>query len=293
MSSTSSIRETDFTMVEVEFPNNLRYGRTATIVVRYDLLGDPPRTETSWVRVNPAYVSFPMIAYADPGAADVRVEIPDDWTPEYSGTHAVAQGPERRGRARGTRRRRRPTSSTCCSPPGRTSCSTPPRSRSPDPTSSCGRGPATPRWAQFARRHVDQGLPVLERLTGTPWPEQNETDVIEASTPYLRGYAGYYYADTDVIEVDRGPRRPHDAARALARLVQRHVPLRPLAERRAGGRDRRPRRGRARRRAPTARRLRRATRLRSQPLPAQRVGISRRALSTTPPRPTATRRRSA
>ena len=42
---------------------------------------------------------------------------------------------------------------------------------------------------------------MLERLTGTPWPETAETDVIETSTPYLRGYAGYYYADTDVIEV--------------------------------------------------------------------------------------------
>ena len=59
--------ETRLHVVDVEFPSNLRYGRTATIVVRYDLLGDPPRTETSLVRVNPAYVPFPLIAFGDAG----------------------------------------------------------------------------------------------------------------------------------------------------------------------------------------------------------------------------------
>ncbi len=192
--------ETDFTMVEIEFPNNLRYGRTATIVVRYDLLGDPPRTETSWVRVNPAYVSFPMIAYADPGAADVRVEIPDDWTPEYSGTtlsrkvqndvvvlEALDVETPDEFYVLFTARQDELLDSTPITVAGS--------------DFELRAWPGDTRWVQFARRYVDQGLPVLERLTGTPWPEQNETDVIEASTPYLRGYAGYYYADTDVIEV--------------------------------------------------------------------------------------------
>jgi hypothetical protein len=192
--------ETEFTMVEIEFADNLRYGRTATIVVRYDLLGDPPRTETSWVRVNPAYVSFPMIAFADPGGADVRVEIPEQWTPEYSGntlSHKVQddtlvlealdiETPDE-FYVLFTARQDELLVSTPLTVAGS--------------DFELRAWPGDTRWGQFAERYVTDGLPVLERLTGTPWPERNETDVIEASTPYLRGYAGYYYADTDVIEV--------------------------------------------------------------------------------------------
>ena len=75
-----------FQVLDVEFASRLRYGRTFTIVVSYRLLGDPPRTDDSFVRVNPAYVSFPVYAWADDGAADVRVELPDGWTPDYVGS---------------------------------------------------------------------------------------------------------------------------------------------------------------------------------------------------------------
>ena len=92
-------------------------------------------------------------------------------------------------------------------------------------------------------------MPVLERLTGTPWPESAETDVIEASTPYLRGYAGYYYADDDVIEVGEDL-DSHTMLHELSHAwFNDTYARRALAERGAGGRDRCPRRRRPRRSA--------------------------------------------
>ncbi len=152
------------------------------------------------MRVNPAYVSFPVIAFADPGDAYVTIDIPFDWTPDYSGHELMRWDDGERLLLEAyeiaapdefylqfTARQDELLESVPLTVAGS--------------DFELRAWPGDTRWTQFASRHVDEGLPVLERLTGTPWPEENETDVIESSTPYLRGYAGYYYADTDVIEV--------------------------------------------------------------------------------------------
>ena len=190
-----------FQVLDVEFRSRLRYGRTYTVVVSYRLLGDPPRTDGSFVRVNPAYVSFPVYAYADDGTADVRIELPDDWTPDFIGSDF-----DRRQRENGvlvfestdipvtsdfgvlfTARRDELLAST-------------PLTVGESPF-EIRAWPGDADWLAFTQRQVTEGVPALERLVGAPWPEANETDVIQASTPYLRGYAGFYFADTDVIEV--------------------------------------------------------------------------------------------
>ncbi len=190
-----------FPVVDVEFNSNLRYDRTARIDLSYRMLGAPPRTAESFIRVNPAYVSFPIATYADDGLADVRVEVPAEWTLDYVGSEfddvrtdgglsvleAVAiPVPSEFGVLFTARLDDRLASTPVTVGPARFEIRA---------------WPGDAAWLEFAQRSIGDGVPVLETLLDTPWPESNETDVIQASTPYLRGYAGFYDPEADVIEV--------------------------------------------------------------------------------------------
>lgn len=190
-----------FPVIDVEFNSNLRYDRTARIDLSYRMLGAPPRTADSFIRVNPAYVSFPILAYADDGLADVRVEVPADWTLDYVGSDfddvrtegdlSVLEAVEIEQTAEfgvlfTARLDDRLTSTPVTVGPARFEIRA---------------WPGDDAWLEFAQRSIADGVPVLEALLDTPWPESNETDVIQASTPYLRGYAGFYDPVADVIEV--------------------------------------------------------------------------------------------
>jgi hypothetical protein len=188
-------------VLDVDFPYRPRYRRTATVTVSYRLLGAGPRTEASFVRVNPAYISFPVHVYADDGAGDVRVEVPADWTTDYVG------GDFDQVRRDGDLRVLIAEDIADTTEFGVLFTARLDDELVSTPLTVGGSRfeirswPGDGEWLSFAERHIGDGVPALERLVGTPWPEDAETDVIEASTPYLRGYAGYYYADTDVIEV--------------------------------------------------------------------------------------------
>jgi hypothetical protein len=190
-----------FPVVDIEFNSNLRYDRTARIDLRYRLLGSPPRTADSFIRVNPAYVSFPVASHADDGLADVRVEVPSEWTLDYVGSdfddvrtegdlsvlEAVAiENTDEFGVLFTARLDDRLQSTPVAVGPARFEIRT---------------WPGDAEWLAFAQRSISDGVPVLETLLDTPWPVSDETDVIQASTPYLRGYAGFYDPEADVIEV--------------------------------------------------------------------------------------------
>ncbi len=189
-----------FRWLEIEFTNSLRYGETATVVLRYSLEGDPPRTERSFTRVNPAYVSFPVLAYGDDGEADVAVVIPNDWTPDHVGDDLLVRG-EAGTLIYEAKEIESPLAFFALFTARQDDSLESKPITVGDSLFELRAWPGDTDWRDFAERQITEGVPVLERLTGSAWPETAETDVIEASTPYLRGYAGYYYADDDVIEV--------------------------------------------------------------------------------------------
>lgn len=190
----------DYHWLDVAFHSNLRYGKTATVVVRYTITGDPPRTDISFTRVNPAYVSFPVLAYGDDGKVDVSVVIPSDWTADHVGNdlHVRDEAGTLVYEATGIAS---PLEFFTLFTARRDASLASQRIMVGTSKFELRAWPGDEAWRAFAEREITEGVPVLERLTGTAWPETAETDVIEASTPYLRGYAGYYYADEDVIEV--------------------------------------------------------------------------------------------
>lgn len=189
-----------FTELDVSYRSNLRYDRTATTVVRYRLVGGAPRSEESFERSNAAYASFSVYTWADPARGSVRIEVPADWTVEYVGsdlTEQVALGV-------------RVLEATEIADPDEFWVAFTTRNDAVLESSRVEVGgarfevrswPGDDEWAAFAKRQVTDGIPLLEDLIGAPWPDTDETDVIEASTPYLRGYGGYYYAGDSLIEV--------------------------------------------------------------------------------------------
>ena len=226
-------------MMSIVFESNLRLGETAKITVQYDLLGEPPRSESSWVRVNPAYVSFPVIAFADPGDAYVTIDIPFGWTPDYSGHELMRWDDGERLLLEAyeiaapdefylqfTARQDELLESVPLTVagsdfelrawPGDTRWH-------PVRESSCRRGPAGPRTAD------GHALAGGER-------DRRDRVVDAVPTRVRRLLLRRHRRDRG----HRRPRQPHDPARAVTRLVQRVVPLRSVAERRTGRRHRLP-----------------------------------------------------
>jgi hypothetical protein len=186
----NEVDEEGYPFLDVDFGRELRFGQSATVTVTYTLLGDPPRTPDSVARVNPAYVSFPVYGWGDDGAVDVEVEVPATWDVDYVGgdLERVEFGDTIVHEATGidpddflvwfTARDDAALERTEIEVDG---------SRF-DVLS----WPGDSEWRDFTQAQITAGVPVLEELIGTQWPVPEVVDVIEASTGYLRGYAGYY-----------------------------------------------------------------------------------------------------
>src|SRR5262245_22875942 len=65
--------------IEVDLGGNLGFQETQHIILSYDLVGKPPRSDDP-SRVNPSYVAFPVWPIGDPGRASVAVVTPPDFT---------------------------------------------------------------------------------------------------------------------------------------------------------------------------------------------------------------------
>lgn len=189
-----------FAFLDIRLGYELRYQKTATIVVRSVLLGDPPRADSSWVRVNPAYASFEAWGWGDDGQVDVRIEVPAGWTPEWVGGdltrrtedglqvfEAVDIDDAFEWAVLFTARYDDLLDSS--------------RLTVGDADFEIRSWPGDVAWLEFANDQIAAGVPVLEELLGTTWPVGTTTEVIEASTPYLTGYAGFYDSVGDVIEI--------------------------------------------------------------------------------------------
>ena len=191
--------EDGFELLDITFRSNLRYQQTNTIVVSYLLLGDDPRSD-SGVRVNDAYATFPVTAFADDGLADVTIEIPGGWTVEYRGDDLRLE------KADGSST----YSATGIEFPDDFYVFFTARrdDRLLSTTASAGSAefeilawPDDAAWAEFVGDRVTRGVPILERLTGTPWPKTDTTTIAESFAPYLDGYGGYYYGGENLIEI--------------------------------------------------------------------------------------------
>ena len=186
--------------VDVRLGRQLRFRQTATIDVRSQLTGTEPRAEDSVDRVNAAYFAFPVFAFGDAGETSVAVIVPPDWISEYIGSDLQEQSLD------GSKI----YEATDIEDPFEFSVLFTARNDAALGSIDVGAGdaafdihgwPGDQVWIEFATEQITKGVPILEELIGRDWPAQEETDVFEASTLYLRGYGGTYDPDANVIEV--------------------------------------------------------------------------------------------
>jgi len=187
------------TLAVVDLSPDLRYPDTVTVVLTYDLPAVPPRSQTA-LRVNEAFVSFPLFIDGDPGLTSVEVRVPAPFTTEAVGDE-MADRSEPDGTTVLTAQPDDPAT-WFASIVARNDDALLSRPVDLGDADVVIRGwPDDPEWADFAARNVGDGVPILEGLVGLPWPATRTIEVLETAAPYFYGYAGWYQPLAGVIEV--------------------------------------------------------------------------------------------
>ena len=206
-----------YRLVTVLFRENLYFGETARIRLTFDLPGGEPRSESD-VRVGSAFATFMAWAFGDRGS--VRVEVPKGFRVEISGEdmdqEADAKGLQvwtatttRSARLVrvGQRDQRRGADPRPAGPRG--------RRRGGDPWLAGGRALARPRPDLLRDGVPDAGGPDRARLAGGRGAHH-----LRGAHAAARGLRGLLRSRDGRDHDQRGPRRPHDRPRGVARLVQ-------------------------------------------------------------------------
>lgn len=182
----------------ISFPNLFSEQRRV-ITLSYDIAAGKPRSD-GVVRVNGAYVSFLAFAFGDTGIASVKISVPPPFQAETVGS-AVTEG--KAGDAK-------TFSATAISDVANFGVVVSARNDAALKQRDADVGdrdllvlswPNDTEWEAFAVKTIAQGVPVLEELIGQRWPIKGQLKVIEAATPYLRGYSGWFSPATNTIEI--------------------------------------------------------------------------------------------
>jgi hypothetical protein len=188
-----------FSYAVIDLQPDLFHPSSQTVRLTYDLPPQPPRSE-AFTRLNDAYATFPMLAIGDPGLASVEVVVPDEFEVELVGDAM-------RESARGGHQ---VFTATAIDDPDVWSVQVSARDDDKliervvdvgDREVNVLGWPDDPEWADFAATQVEDGVPVLEDLTGLQWPATSTIDVVETASPYLYGYSGWYVRTDGLIEV--------------------------------------------------------------------------------------------
>lgn len=176
-------------------------GQSTTLRVTYDHLGAPPRDPVPW-RVNEAYAGFVALGLGDDGQVTLRISQPfgyefDEFTdltgfdvsaPDESGTVVYTRAGLNEdaritvGLADDDRLVSRPLAVEGVDIALRS-------------------WPDDPEWADFAAARVEAGIPALADLIGSAWPVEGSFGVRQTVEPNLRGYAGWFDAQSSEIAV--------------------------------------------------------------------------------------------
>jgi hypothetical protein len=190
----------DYFLLDIAFADQLYTGQSTHVLVGYDITGQPPRSVNP-SRVNAAYTSFNAYGIGDDGAVTVRVIVPDGVTVDTFG--ATTERTEANGNAVYTATDI-PDPSTFVlfvsarNDPALTSTNVQTAGGIPFVVRSW---PGDTTWTDFVMTQIHDGVPMLSTLIGQPWPLAGAVDVHEAYTPYLYGYAGWFSASKQQIEI--------------------------------------------------------------------------------------------
>ncbi|MBI5158055.1 MAG: hypothetical protein HZA58_08615 [Acidimicrobiia bacterium] len=185
-------------VITVAFPAIFYQGQQA-IALSFHLPGGEPRSESA-VRANPAYGAFSAWAWGDAGLSDVTIRIPTRFAADYRGDELdVDVGEDVTTWYRTgvddpaewgvffTARHDEALVSTVMEVEGL--------------IVTVRSWPGDEVWALRVSELVRRGLPALQDAIGLGVGDQTTLDIFETLDPTLLGYAGWYLAYEDVIEL--------------------------------------------------------------------------------------------
>ncbi len=189
----------DLQILDVSFGFNLHYRRETQIVVSYTLPGGTARDDAV-VRVNDAYVGFPVTVDPTLEAASVRIEAPEGFedSPGFSpwSTDTDSEGtvlihddidPELYFEF---------ASLTNDDELVDTEFSV-------DGTDFVIRSwPGDRAWVDHVESSLTDGYGPLSASIGLEWPHEEPLTIVESFTPYINGYGGWY--DDEAVQIEMG-----------------------------------------------------------------------------------------
>ena len=189
-----------FYILDIDLARNLFYKESARVNVTYYITGLPPRSENP-SRVNAAYAAFNAFGVGDDGKVTVRVVVPPGFEVDTFGDEAIITqegsntvytateipNPDEFDIFISARNDDGLTTTTVTTPDS--------------DEFNVRSWPGDADWQAFVTTQIEDGVPVLGTLVGQPWPIDETVEVRQAYTPYLYGYAGWFSASDNEIEI--------------------------------------------------------------------------------------------
>jgi hypothetical protein len=212
ISATSGMRQLEVTLeriddpefegalrAEIDFGRNLLFEQSIEVTIEYEIPGDRPRSETTF-RVNPAYLSFGVWGWGDPGLVNVSIEVPATFEIDLGDRSYTTTAQNDRFiysvsdiedvdnfyiyvQARND--------------DALTSEQAVPKSFDIEVRS----WPDDIQWSRDVLHAIEVGLPELQRLIAQEWPHQKTLRIIESQQVTLAGYGGWYLSGERKIEI--------------------------------------------------------------------------------------------
>ncbi|MGB8858271.1 MAG: hypothetical protein WCC60_03395 [Ilumatobacteraceae bacterium] len=191
---------TDFYVFDIDLASDLYYQQSAQVAVTYDITGMPPRSENP-SRVNGAYAAFDAFGIGDEGKVTVRVVVPPGFSIDTFGDDAVVSQENGNTVYTATDIPNPDEFNIFVSARNDGGLQTVAASTADGDDFTLRSWPGDTEWQSFVTTQLHDGVPVLSRLVGQPWPIHDTVEVREAYTPYLYGYAGWFSASDKEIEI--------------------------------------------------------------------------------------------
>lgn len=207
LSSSAEAIDDDFAVITAALPERLSSGESRDFEISYTLPRGEFRSDGAFIS-NPAHHGFPLWSFSDPGTGSLTLRVPEDAEVSEIG-ETIEPGPIVDGFATWVPR-------SFDVPEDFFTFVNVVRESRLDERNFAVAGqdillrswPGDTEWADFAQAAIEEGIPALEDLIGTPIPEQDTLEVTASVTPLLFGFAGWYNpADTSIEignELDRG-----------------------------------------------------------------------------------------
>ncbi|MEO7557133.1 MAG: hypothetical protein ABIV94_11085, partial [Acidimicrobiales bacterium] len=178
-----------FASARIQLSPPLLYRDSQVLHLTYDIPGLAPRSP-GISRNNDAFATFAVIPLADPGQADVEIDVPHRFSLETTGGDLDLRSDQVTDRY---------TAEAIADPLGfnllvAASDDTALTTRevaAADSSFTVRAWPDDPAWGDFVTEWVGKGVPDLVNRVGLAYPDP-KIDVYETSAPYLYGYAGWY-----------------------------------------------------------------------------------------------------